>query len=213
MKLTRMEKMVLNAMRENDYNDALQDGYTWLFCATDYTDVNTKQSRGALSSLIKKELVWVEIEEKRSGHPDESTVGFTEAGEKLFENADGEECSWGGPRLLKVEDDTKNEMEEKKMTVKEMRVEAKELGIKGYSRMSKEDLQAAIESKKSSASEEITAKMYAFTGMFIGEFKAMFKDGVMIVNTKAKGELAFDGNGVEITAPEKARWANRIEVM
>lgn len=99
------------------------------------------------------------------------------------------------------------------MTVKEMRVEAKELGIKGYSRMSKEDLQAAIESKKSSESEEITIKMYAFTGMFIGEFKAMFKDGVMVVNTKAKGELAFDGNGVEITAPEKARWANRIEVM
>lgn len=212
MKLTRMEKMVLNAMRENDYNDVLQDGYTWLFCATEFADVDTKQARGALSSLIKKELVWAEIEEKRSGQPDESTVGFTEAGEKLFENADGEECSWGGLRLLKVEDDTENEVEEKKMTVKEMRVEAKELGIKGYSRMSKEDLQAAIENKKSSDSEEVTVKMYAFTGMLIGEFKANMEDGVVVVNTKRKGELKFK-DGLEITAPEKARWANRIEVM
>lgn len=98
------------------------------------------------------------------------------------------------------------------MTVKEMRVEAKELGIKGYSRMSKEDLKAAIESKKSSESEEVVIKMYAFTGMYIGEFSAKVEDGVVVVNTKRKGDLRFK-DGLEITAPEKARWANRIEVM
>lgn len=97
------------------------------------------------------------------------------------------------------------------MTVKEMRVEAKELGIKGYSRMSKEDLRAAIESKKSSESEEITIKMYAFTGMYIGEFKAKVEDGVVVVDTKRKGELKFK-DGLEITDESKARWANRIEV-
>ena len=208
MKLTRMEKMVLNAMRENDYADTLQEHCNWAFVATDYCDLSNKQARGALSSLIQKGLVEVYHDDH-----DEDSISFTTAGEEIWKNADGEECSWGGPRLLRVEDDTENEKEEKKMTVKEMRVEAKELGIKGYSRMSKEDLQAAIESKKSSASEEVTVKMYAFTGMFIGEFKAMFKDGVMVVNTKAKGELAFDGNGVEITAPEKARWANRVEAV
>ncbi len=110
-----------------------------------------------------------------------------------------------------VEEVVEDKKEEKKMTVKEMRVEAKELGIKGYSRMSKEDLRAAIESKKSSESEEITIKMYAFTGMYIGEFKAKVEDGVVVVDTKRKGELKFK-DGLEITDESKARWANRIEV-
>ena len=103
-KLTRMKNIVLNAIRDNDFNDGLEYG-TWLFCATDYSGLDTKQARGALSSVIKKGLVNVDINKGHAGGPDESTVWFTYAGEALFNNADGEECRWGGPRLLKIEEE------------------------------------------------------------------------------------------------------------
>lgn len=54
--------------------------------------------------------------------------------------------------------------------------------------------------------------MYAFTGMYIGEFDAEVKDGKIIVNTTSKGELVFDiSTGKEITTAAKARYANRVE--
>lgn len=210
--------MVLNAIRNNDFNDALQDGSTWLFCATEYSGLDTKQARGALSSLIKKGLVWVNVEEKTNrSASDESSVGFTEAGKKLFEKADGKECGWGGPRLLNIEE---NEMEEKKMTVKEMRAEAKEMGIKGYSRMSKEDLQKAIEANKNTVEEkteveEKTAKtvvMKAFTGMLIGEFEIIKETKKTITVATKKGELKFDKTtGIQLDA-NNPKFANHIEL-
>ena len=32
----------------------------------------------------------------------------------------------------------------------------------------------------------------------------------MVVDTKLKGELLFNNDGIEVTSPEKARWANKI---
>lgn len=220
MKLTRMEKMVLNAMRDNDYNDALQDGGTWLFCATEYSGLETKQARGALSSLVKKELVEVNIEKISN----ESTVGFTEAGEKVFENADGEECSWGGPRLLKVEEEVEEVKEEKEMknlnemTVKELRAEAKARGIKGYSRISKTDLIEMIKATEETKEvEEVveekveTVVMKAFTGMLIGEFKVVAETSEAITVETKKGELSFDKKtGIQLN-PNNPKFANRIE--
>lgn len=209
MKLTNMEKMVLNAMRDNDYNDALQDGGTWLFCATEYSGLDTKQARGALSSLVKKELVEVNIEKISN----ESTVGFTEAGEKVFENADGEECSWGGPRLLKVEEEVEEVKEEKEMkNLKELRAEAKARGIKGYSRMSKEDLQKAIGANTVEEKVE-TVVLRAFTGMLIGEFKVVAETSEAITVETKKGELSFDKKtGIQLN-PNNPKFANRIERM
>lgn len=210
MKLTNMEKMVLNAMRDNDYNDALQDGGTWLFCATEYSDLDTKQARGALSSLIKKELVEVtEIKEA----PNESMVGFTEAGEKVFDNADGEECSWGGPRLLKVEEEVEEVKEEKEMkNLKELRAEAKARGIKGYSRMSKADLIEMIKATEEVVEEKVeTVVMKAFTGMLIGEFKVVAETAEAITVETKKGELSFDKKtGIQLN-PNNPKFANRIE--
>lgn len=215
MKLTRMEKMVLNAMRENDYNDALQDGGTWLFCATEYSGLDTKQARGALSSLVKKELVEVtEIKEA----PNESMVGFTEAGEKVFENADGEECSWGGPRLLKVEEEVEEVKEEKEMknlnemTLKELREYAKARGIKGYSRISKDALIDMIKATEEAVEEKVeTVVMKAFTGMLIGEFKVVAETAEAITVETKKGELSFDKKtGIQLN-PNNPKFANRIE--
>lgn len=209
MKLTNMEKMVLNAMRDNDYNDALQDGGTWLFCATEYSGLDTKQARGALSSLVKKELVEVNIEKISN----ESTVGFTEAGEKVFENADGEECSWGGPRLLKVEEEVEEVKEEKEMkNLKELRAEAKARGIKGYSRMSKADLIEMIKATEEVVEEKVeTVVMKAFTGMLIGEFKVVAETSEVIVIETKKGELSFDKKtGIQLN-PNNPKFANRIE--
>lgn len=128
-------------------------------------------------------------------------------------------------RIIKEE----NEMEEKKMTVKEMRAEAKEMGIKGYSRMSKEDLQKAIETKKNTleklaleASEKLVEKygdktaktvvMKAFTGMWIGEFEVIKETKKTITVATKKGELKFDKTtGIQLDA-NNPKFANHIEL-
>lgn len=111
------------------------------------------------------------------------------------------------------------EMENKRemlnnMTVKELRAEAKAQGIEGMSRAKKEELIAAL---MNGTEPEFTVEiskvhMYAFTGMYIGEFEAEVRDGKIIVNTTSKGELVFDiSTGKEITTAAKARYANRVE--
>ena len=116
MKLTTMEKKFMNAMRDNEYNDSLE-GYdgtnfnrmlgcgTWTFTAIDNSGLTPKQCTGVMSSLTKKGLIDSEqVDTKRLG--DEDSVWFTEEGAKLFIDADGEKCQWGGFRLLKIEEDT-----------------------------------------------------------------------------------------------------------
>ena len=216
MKLTRMEKMVLNALRNNDYNDCYQDDYTWAFCATEYSGLETKQARGAFSSLIKKGLVGFQEDEE------EDIAWLTDEGKALFDNADGEECSWGGPRLLKVEEEEVEEVKEEKemknlneMTVKELRAEAKARGIKGYSRISKDDLIEMIKATEEVVEEKVekveTVVMRAFTGMLIGEFKVVAEDAEVIVIETKKGELSFDKKtGIQLN-PNNPKFANRIE--
>lgn len=112
----------------------------------------------------------------------------------------------------------KNEMEEKKMTVKEMRAEAKEMGIKGYSRMSKEDLQKAIEANTVEEKAEVEEKatktvvMKAFTGMWIGEFEVIKETKKTITVATKKGELKFDkATGIQLDA-NNPKFANHIEL-
>ena len=84
------------------------------------------------------------------------------------------------------------------MTVKEMRAEAKKMGIKEYSRMSKEDLQKAIEANTVEEKVEVEEKavktvvMKAFTGMWIGEFEVIKETKKTITVATKKGELKFD---------------------
>ena len=84
------------------------------------------------------------------------------------------------------------------MTVKELRAEAKAQGIEGMSRAKKEELIAALmfHNYGQPDPEEHTVEiskvhMYAFTGMYIGEFERK--------------------TGKEITNRSKARYANRVE--
>lgn len=112
----------------------------------------------------------------------------------------------------------KNEMEEKKMTVKEMRAEAKGMGIKGYSRMSKEDLQKAIEANTVEEKAEVEEKatktvvMKAFTGMWIGEFEIIKETKKTITVATKKGELKFDkATGIQLDA-NNPKFANHIEL-
>lgn len=100
------------------------------------------------------------------------------------------------------------------MTVNELRAKAKAQGIKGVSRAKKYELIAALmNGTESELTVEIsTVRMYAFTGMYIGEFEAEVENGKIIVNTASKGELVFDLNtGKEITTEAKARYANKVE--
>lgn len=217
MKLTNMEKMVLNALRNNPYNDCYQDDYTWAFCTTEYSGLDTKQARGAFSSVIKKGLVGFQEDEE------EDIAWLTDEGKALFDNADGEECSWGGPRLLKVEEveEVKEEKEMKnlnEMTLKELREYAKARGIKGYSRISKADLiemiKATEETKEveEKVEEKVeTVVMKAFTGMLIGEFKVVAETAKAITVETKKGELSFDKKtGIQLN-PNNPKFANRIE--
>lgn len=148
--------------------------------------------------------------------------------EELFLNdADVEEI-WGEYGITK--NDTKEEeMKEttrkearaqvvKSYTVKEMREALKAAGIKGISRAKKDELvemMLDLGDKLTSGSKTVSiskVKMYAFTGMFIGEFEAEVKDGKILVNTSSRGELVFDLNtGKEVCDESKARWANRVD--
>ena len=104
------------------------------------------------------------------------------------------------------------------MTVKEMRAEAKEMGIKGYSRMSKEDLQKAIEANTVEEKAEVEEKatktvvMKAFTGMWIGEFEIIKETKKTITVATKKGELKFDkATGIQLDA-NNPKFANHIEL-
>lgn len=150
--------------------------------------------------------------------------------EELFLNDGDAEEIWGEDEI--TEDDTKEEeMKEttreearaqvvKNYTVKEMRETLKAAGIKGISRAKKDELvemMIDLGDELTSGSKTVSiskVKMYAFTGMFIGEFEAEMKDGKILVNTSSRGELMFDLNtGKEVCDERKARWANRVEAV
>lgn len=95
-------------------------------------------------------------------------------------------------------------------TVKELRTEAKAQGVKNASKMKKDELIALLAGVTTVEISKV--HMYAFTGMYIGEFDAEVRDGKIIVNTARKGELVFDlTTGKEITTANKARYANKVE--
>lgn len=145
--------------------------------------------------------------------------------EHLFANDSDVKELWGNETVEEDKEDT--EMENKRemlnnMTVKELRAEAKAQGIEGMSRAKKEELIAALmfhnygqpDPEEHAVVEVSKVKMYAFTGMYIGEFDAEVQDGVILVNTASRGELMFDLNtGKELCEEEKARWANRVEAV
>ena len=150
--------------------------------------------------------------------------------EELFLNDGDAEEIWGEDGI--TEDDTKEEeMKEttreearaqvvKSYTVKEMREALKAAGVKGISRAKKDELvemMLDLGDELTSGSKTVSiskVKMYAFTGMFIGEFEAEVKDGKILVNTSSRGELMFDLNtGKEVCDEKKARWANRVEAV
>ena len=150
--------------------------------------------------------------------------------EELFLNDGDAEEIWGEDEI--TEDDTKEEevkettREEaraqvvKNYTVKEMRETLKAAGIKGISRAKKDELvemMLDLGDELTSGNKTVSiskVKMYAFTGMFIGEFEAELKDGKILVNTSSRGELMFDLNtGKEVCDERKARWANRVEAV
>ena len=124
--------------------------------------------------------------------------------DKLFaEDPDVNEVPW-----VAEEEDTEMTKDYTEMTLKELRAEAKEQGIKGASKMKKDELLDALTGKTTIGK----VHMYAFTGMYIGEFEADFGNDFILVNTTSKGELQFDAKtGKEVTSPAKARYANRVE--
>ena len=149
--------------------------------------------------------------------------------EELFLNDGDAEEIWGEDETTETKEEEMKETtrEEaraqvvKNYTVKEMREALKAAGIKGISRAKKDELVEMMldleEGELTSGSKTVSiskVKMYAFTGMFIGEFEAELKGGKILVNTSSRGELMFDLNtGKEVCDERKARWANRVEAV
>lgn len=153
--------------------------------------------------------------------------------EKLFAEDDDAATLWGEDEAVEQKDKedenmAKNNAREearayilKNYTAKEMREHLKAEGVKGVSRAKKEELVEMMldmeEQKDANRGNTVTiskVKMFAFTGMFLGEFEAEVQDGKILVNTTSKGELMFDlETGKEITDANKARYANRVEAV
>ena len=148
--------------------------------------------------------------------------------EELFLNDGDAEEIWGEDETAETKEEEMKETtrEEaraqvvKNYTVKEMREALKAAGIKGISHAKKDELvemMLNLKGELASGSKTVSiskVKMYAFTGMFIGEFEAELKDGKILVNTSSRGELMFDLNtGKEVCDERKARWANRVEAV
>lgn len=156
--------------------------------------------------------------------------------EYLFSKDSDVEELWGENGVVTNRTNNEETQEEEKMkntreeareyiiknyTVKEMREHLKAAGVKGISRAKKEELiemMLDVEEQKDAEKGKTVSiskvKMYAFTGMFIGEFEAEVQDGKILVNTSSRGELMFDLNtGKEICEERKSRWANRVEAV
>lgn len=98
--ITQFEAQLLNAMRSNEYNDVItSDSPTWAFTAVDNSGLKKGVAGAIIANLIKKNLVWWE---SKGSNGEEDTIGLTELGIKLFDSADGEDCTWGGPKLIDV---------------------------------------------------------------------------------------------------------------
>lgn len=169
----------------------------------------------------KAEAMDLVYEEAMSAHPKEirfATEAFCrEIVERLFSKDDDALEIWGEEtKEDKEEMENKREML-KNMTVKELRAEAKAQGIEGMSRAKKNELIEALMNNKENTGNTIQiskVKMYAFTGMFIGEFEAEVQDGKILVNTTSRGELMFNlKTGKEIADKNKSRYANRVEAV
>lgn len=100
------------------------------------------------------------------------------------------------------------------MTVKELRAEAKARGIKGYSKMKKEDLENAIyklAEERNLPEKFVTINLFAFTGMYIGTYTAEKYSDFYDVTTKDDKHLTFNLDGSQMNA-KNPRYANKIEI-
>ena len=191
-KLTRLETMMVNGMRNNEYNDAIEYA-TWTFTAIDNSGMSGKTASGVISSLIKKGLV--EATQGTNGEAD--MIGFTDQGVMLFDNADGEECSWNGKRLLKV---PAHKKPAPKKAVKEDIVS------------SPEPTKNSVEPNSLVLAAQGEVILKAFTGMVIGVFKITKQTKKSIVITTAKGAMKFDPATLKQLEAKNPKFANKIEL-
>ena len=231
---TEMKKYNEMNKHEKAAYRAIKDEYGWMMggwynAYTDGYDVVEEE----LVPATREEAMEAVYEEAMSNKPKEIRFAgeqfCKELIEKLFDNdSDAEELSkavWANKENKEDKEMKEVTREEaraqvvKNYTVKEMREALKEAGVKGISRAKKNELvemMLDLEEKKSDE-KSVTVKiskvhMYAFTGMYIGEFEAEDNGEYILVYTERKGELMFDRKtGKEITKRNKARYANRVE--
>ena len=79
IKLTTMEARVMGCFLTDDYAEEGVDSIIWTDCFLDHvkfmTEIDAKQTRGILSSLIQKDMIFVE-----------ESMGLTENGKQYLRN-------------------------------------------------------------------------------------------------------------------------------
>lgn len=187
VELTTREKLILNAMRTNEYSDLLESDSEWTFTVIDNSGLTEKVARGVLSSLVKKGLIEVSqdlpLTSKNGG--DISHINFTQLGKALFINSDGEENKgWGGARLLKV---TEKEL-------KALKKEKKEAPTKKEAKIQKEDSPSSPVVKLAEIIEELRSKNLIEDSTTPKKIRRLLR-----------GHVALGGID-EISKGEKFRW-------
>ena len=81
---TSNEIAIFKGSRDNEYENAFEEGGTWVFTVIDYSGLNPKVARGAISSLIKKGIIQVIND---NGYPGTSTFEYTREGRELAQEA------------------------------------------------------------------------------------------------------------------------------
>ena len=78
IELTEMERQILDDITKDDFYEDGLHSVIWADCFLDTTSIPSKQARGVLGSLSKKEIIYP-IEKGRDG-----CISFTEKGRQLM---------------------------------------------------------------------------------------------------------------------------------
>ena len=101
-----------------------------------------------------------------------------------------------------------------KMTIKELKEEAKRRGIRNYNKMTRRGLEDALHeaAERGYGCKTVTVDLITFNGMYIGTYTAEENADFYAVTTKNGKILMFNFDGKQVNA-KNPKYANRIRII
>jgi hypothetical protein len=78
-RFTDNEKSILKGARDNEYSDAFDGGFPWVFSVINESGLDPKSARGVIASLVKKGIVAVDDYDGK-GRADDMVLAVTDHG-------------------------------------------------------------------------------------------------------------------------------------